>query len=171
MQLKQELEETTEREKEYLDLLQRTQADFINYKHRVERERDEQAKFAKADLILKLLPVLDDFSHAQETMPREIAKADWAKGIKLIERRLMTILEDEGVSKIEAEGKDFDPWEHDALSYEESDEYKEGKVKAVFRDGYRLNGRFIRPAQVAVSKGGNNGETIAIKNKRERRKS
>ena len=167
MQPKQELEETTAAEKDYLDLLQRVQADFINYKHRVERERDEQAKFAKADLILKLLPVLDDFSRAQETMPPEVASSDWAKGIELVERKLMTILEEEGVSRIEAEGKDFDPQEHDALSYEESDEYEEGKVKAIFRSGYRLNGRVIRPAQVAVSKGDKKGETIAT----ERRKS
>ncbi len=170
MQPKLELEETTAREKEYLDLLQRTQADFINYKHRVEQEREEQAKFAKADLILKLLPILDDFNRAQETMPPEIAKADWARGIELIEKKLMAVLEEEGVSKIEAEGKDFDPWEHEALSYEESDEYEEGRVKAVFSDGYRLNGRVIRPAQVAVSRGKNNeGENIAKERKQERR--
>jgi len=153
MQPKLELEETTDREKEYLNLLQRTQVDFINYRHRVEREREEQAKFAKADLILKLLPILDDFNRAQEAMSPQIAEADWARGIELIKKKLMAVLEEEGVSKIEAEGEDFDPREHEALSYEESDKYEEGKVKTVFSDGYRLNGRVIRPAQVAVSRG------------------
>ena len=153
MQPKLELEETTDREKEYLNLLQRTQVDFINYRHRVEREREEQAKFAKANLILKLLPILDDFNRAQEAMPPQIAEADWARGIELIRKKLMAVLEEEGISKIEAEGKDFDPREHEALSYEESDKYEEGKVKTVFSDGYRLNGRVIRPAQVAVSRG------------------
>ena len=170
MQPKLELEETTDREKEYLDLLQRTQADFINYRHRVEREREEQAKFAKADLVLKLLPILDDFNRAQQAMPPEIAGADWARGIELIKKKLMAVLEEEGVSKIEAEGEDFDPREHEALSYEESDKYDEGKVKTVFSDGYRLNGRVIRPAQVAVSKGKNNKvENIARERKQERR--
>jgi len=166
MQSQQELEERTAKEEEYLDLLQRTQADFINYKRRVEREREEQTKFANADLILKLLPVLDDLNRAEKVMPKEIAKADWAKGIELIKKKLTVVLEEEGVSVIEAEGKDFDPWEHEAVSYEESAEYEEGKVKDVFKNGYRLNGRVIRPAQVAVSKGDKKNENIA----RERRK-
>ena len=146
-------EQTTEKEKEYIELLQRMQADFINYKRRVEAEREEQAKFAKADLILKLLPLLDDFRRMRETMPQAVAGSDWAQGIKLIERKLSTLLEKDGISRIEAEAKDFDPREHDAVSYEESDEYEEGKVKAVITDGYKLNGRVLRPAQVAVSKG------------------
>jgi len=170
MQSKLEIEEMTAREGDYPDLLQKTQADFINYKHRVERERKEQAKFAKADLILRLLPILDDFNRAQEAMPPEIAEADWSKGIELIKRKLMAVLEEEGMSKIEAEGKDFDPREHDALSYEESERYEEGKVKAVFSDGYRLNDRVIRPAQVAVSKGKNNeGNNIVRERKQERK--
>jgi len=166
MRPKLEVEERTDREQEYLDLLQRTQADFINYKRRAEREREEQAKFAKADLILKLLPVLDDFNRAREAMPPEVASTDWAEGIELIGKKLMAILEEEGVSRIEAEGKTFDPWEHEALSYDESDEYEEGKVKAVFEDGYRLNGRVIRPAQVAVSKGAKIGENSPEEEKR-----
>lgn len=160
MQSQQEFEEATAEEKEYIDLLRRTQADFINYRHRVEREREEQAKFAKADLVLKLLPVLDDLNRAQEAMPAEMAHADWARGIELIEKKLTAVLEEEGVSKIEAEGKDFDPREHEALSYEESDEYEDGKVKAVFSNGYRLNGRVIRPAKVVVSKGSERGKNV-----------
>ncbi len=171
MQPNIELEEVSAKERGYLELLQRTQADFINYRHRVEQERDEQSKLASVDLILKLLPILDDFSRAQEAMPTEIAEADWAKGVELIKRNLMAVLEEEGVSRIEAEGKEFDPREHEALSYEESDEYEEGKVKAVFSDGYRLNGRVLRPAQVAVSRGKNSRKAnITVKRKQERRK-
>jgi len=155
-------EEAIVEENEYLDLLRRTQADFVNYKRRVERERDEQAGFAKADLVLKLLPVLDDFNRAQAVMPVEISHTDWARGIGLIEKKLTALLEEEGLSKIEADGKVFDPEEHEALSYEESDEYEEGRVKAVYNNGYRLNGRIIRPAQVAVSKGSKKGKDIII---------
>ena len=161
MQSQQVFEERTAREEDYLDLLKRTQADFINYKRRVEREREEQAKYANTELILKLLPIMDDLSRAQESMPEEIARTGWAGGIKLIEKKLATVLEDEGVSKIEAAGQDFDPQEHEALSYEESEEHEEGKVKAVFDNGYRLNGRVIRPARVGVSKGSRKIENIA----------
>ena len=96
---------------------------------------------------------MDDLSRAQESMPEEIARTDWAGGVKLIGKKLAGIMKDEGISKIEAAGQDFDPQEHEALSYEESEEHEEGKIKAVFDDGYRLNGRVIRPARVAVSKG------------------
>ena len=157
--MKPEVEEATHeetgREKEYLDLLHRTQADFSNYRHRVEREREEQAKSAKADLIARLLPVLDDFSRAQEAMPPEAAESHWGEGIRLIERELLSVLAEEGVSRIAAEGQDFDPHEHEAISYEESNEYEKGKVKAILSDGYRLNGKVLRPARVAVSKGRN----------------
>ncbi len=105
MQSTQEFEETTNEEERYLDFLWRTQVDFVNDKYRLERDRAEQAKLAKVDLVPKLLTVLDDLNRAQETMPAKIARSNWAKGIKLIEKKLMAILEEEGISKIEAEGR------------------------------------------------------------------
>jgi len=153
MQLEQVFEERTGREEDYLDLLRRTKAEFVNYKRRIEQERADESKYAITQIILKLLPIMDDLRRAQESMPEQIARTDWAGGMKLIEKKLAMMLEDEGVSKIEAEGQDFDPQQHEALSYEESEEYEDGKVKAVFDNGYRLNGRVIRPAKVAVSKG------------------
>lgn len=160
MQSQQVFEQEQTREQEYLDLLRRTKADFINYKRRIEREREEQAKYAGTEIILKLLPVMDDLSRAQESMPEEIADDDWAGGIKLIEKKLAAVLREAGVSKIEAEAREFNPQEHEALSYEESEEHEEGKVKTVFTNGYRLNGRVIRPAQVAVSKGNRKFENM-----------
>jgi molecular chaperone GrpE len=149
-------------EEEYRDLLHRRQADFVNYKRRVEREREEQARSANSALILKLLPVLDDFARALGTMPQEMADADWVKGMALIKRKLMATLEEEGLKRIEAEGKDFDPWEHEAVFCEGSSDHDEDKVRAVLRDGYKFHDRVIRPAQVVVSKGGGRpGEPIA----------
>ena len=109
MLLEQELKERTGKEEQYIDLLQRTQADFINYKHWIEREREEQAKFANADLILKLLPILDDFDRAKQSMPEDIAETDWTRGIELVRNNLTAILEAEGVSRIDAQDKNFDP--------------------------------------------------------------
>jgi len=74
------------------------------------------------------------------------------------------------LSKIEADGKVFDPEEHEALSYEESDEYEEGRVKAIYASGYRLNGRIIRPAQVAVSKGSKKGKDVITEKRLENRR-
>ncbi len=97
-------EETKDPQQEYCDLVQRTQTDFINYKHRVEREREEQTKFAHRELILKLLPVLDDLERALGDIPREVADDNWVKGVSLIQRKLTAILEEEGVNRIDAQG-------------------------------------------------------------------
>ena len=146
---------------EYRDLLQRLQADFINYKRRVEREREDERKSANRELILKLLPTLDDFACALGTVPHETADADWVEGIALIERKLIATLEEEGLMRIDAEGEEFDPWEHEAVFCEESPDHDDGKVNAVIKDGYKLHGRVIRPAQVVVSKGREQYEPFA----------
>jgi len=140
--------------------LHRLQADFINYKRRVEREGEEQTRSANSALILKLLPVLDDFARALGTVPQGMADADWVKGMALIKRKLMATLEEEGLKRIDAEGKDFDPWEHEAVFCEGSSDHDEDKVRAVLRDGYKFHDRVIRPAQVVVSKGSEPGEPI-----------
>jgi len=156
-----EPERTNAEVEEYRDLLQRLQADFVNYKRRVERAREEQTRSSNKALILKLLPILDDFTRALGPVPQEMADAEWVKGIALIQQKLMATLEEEGLKRIDAEGKDFDPWEHEAVFCEESSHRDEGKVKAVIRDGYKLHDRVIRPAQVVVSKASEQGEPIA----------
>ncbi len=150
----QELEEANQKGEQYLDLLQRVQADFVNYKRRVEQEREEQTKLANERLILKLLSVLDDFSRALGTAPEKEANNQWLKGMALIEHKLSSTLEEEGLSRIEAApGVDFDPWEHEAVLHDESSDYEEGKIMTVLKDGYKLHDKVVRPAQVAVSKG------------------
>jgi len=156
-----EPEGTNAEVEEYRDLLQRLQADFVNYKRRVQQEREEQTRSANRELILKLLPILDDFARALGPVPQEMADAEWVKGIALIQQKLMATLEEEGLKRIDAEGKDFDPWEHEAVFCEESSDHDEGRVKAVIRDGYKLHDRVIRPAQVVVSKASEQGEPIA----------
>ena len=135
--------------------------DYETAERRVQLEREEQTKSANRELILKLLPILDDFGRALESVPQEMTDANWVKGMALIERKLTVILEEEGLKRIEAEGKEFDPWEHEAVFCERSSNYDEGKVKAVLREGYKLHDRLIRPTQVAVSNGCEPGEPIA----------
>ena len=151
--LKEEMDKAIAKADEYFKLLQRVQADFANYKRRIDQERTEFARATKADVILKTLPVLDDFSRALEMVPEEIASHDWAKGISMIHRKLMSVLENEGLKKMEARGREFNPWEHEAILHQETNEVEEGRVVAVVREGYKLDDKVIRPAQVIVAKG------------------
>lgn len=151
--LRAELDEANRKAEEFLGLLQRAQADFANYRRRVDQERADAAVSTKANVILKFLPVLDDFERALQAIPPEDRQKDWVQGITLIQRKLRSILESEGVTRMEPLGQTFDPWEHEAVLYQESPDHPEGEVMAVLRDGYKLNSRVIRPAQVAVAKG------------------
>jgi len=119
----------------------------------VEQERGDFARNARADTILKVLPTLDDLERAVQSLPASLAESDWAQGIALIERKLRAVLENEGIKRIEAVGEPFDPWKGEALVHEPSQQFPSGTVSRVFRSGYTLDGRVIRPAQVVVSSG------------------
>lgn len=135
-----------------MEQLQRAQADFINYKRRSQEEREEQQKHANSRLILKLLPTLDEFTLAIDHADTSGAENSWLEGIKLINRKLQSLLESEKVTRIEAQGREFDPFEHEAIGYQESDYHQEGQILTVVRDGYKLHGRVIRPATVILAR-------------------
>jgi molecular chaperone GrpE len=136
---------------ENLVALQRMAADFANYRKRNEAERVEFAKFAKADLIGKLLDILDAYDRALATVPEELKGSSWVEGMWLIERKLRQILEAEGLQSIDSLGKPFDPYQHEAVAHVESDE-PEGTVISEHQKAYRLHDRVIRPAMVTVAK-------------------
>ncbi len=136
---------------ELTDDLKRMTADFANYRKRNDAERAEFAKFAKADLIAKLLDVLDGYDRALATVPDELKGQPWVEGMWLVERKLRQILEAEGLEPVESLGKPFDPYRHDAIAHVESDE-PEGTVIQEHQKAYRLHDRVIRPALVTVAK-------------------
>ncbi|MCL4465118.1 MAG: nucleotide exchange factor GrpE [Chloroflexi bacterium] len=152
-ELNRQLEETNKRNEEYLALAQRVQADFLNYKRRVEQEREEQARQAQARLALSLLPVLDDLERAMDSVRADLAGLHWVQGIVQINRKLHNVLESEGLERIDAVGQDFDPRLHEAVVHAESSPQQAGKVLAVLQNGYKLNGKVIRPAMVKVGRG------------------
>ena len=154
--LKAELEEADRERGQFRSLLQRVQADFVNYRRRAEEDREGQQKHANSRLILQLLPILDEFSLAIDQAPHRKTPVPWLEGVRLIHRKLHSLLESEGVTRIEAAGKGFDPFEHEALSQQESHDHGDGQVLMVVRDGYKLHGKVLRPAQVIVTK---NSET------------
>jgi molecular chaperone GrpE len=134
--------------------LQRMAADFANYRKRNEAERTEFAKFAKADLITKLLDVLDGYDRALASVPDEVKGQPWVEGMWLVERKLRQILDAEGLEPVESLGKPFDPYVHEAVAHVESDQ-PEGTVIAEHQKAYRLHDRVIRPALVSVAKAKN----------------
>lgn len=149
--LKQALAEEKKKSEEYLANWQRAQADFINFKRRTEQERQDFNRFANANFILSLLPVLDDLERALSSMPpTKSVKHSWAEGIRLVERKFKTILEGQGVTSIQALGEPFDPNFHEALR---QDKGKEGIVIEEFQKGYMLGDRVLRPAKVVVGNG------------------
>ncbi len=150
--LKAEVEESNREKDQFRQLAQRVQADFTNYKRRSEDEWGEHQKYANTNLILKLLPVLDDLDLAIDHAAKSAADASWLEGIILIQRKFQAMLETEDLVKIEVEGKEFDPLEHQAMAYKESTDHSEGQILEVIRDGYKLPGRVIRPALVVLAK-------------------
>ncbi len=137
------------RSRENLDGWQRAVAEFQNYKKRIDRDRESDKAIMKGDLIKRFLPALDDLERALQNRPAEDA---WASGIELVKRKLQTILEAEGLQRIEAEGADFDPNFHEAISYEPADGVQSGRVIAVVQNGYMLGDHVVRPAMVRVAK-------------------
>ena len=134
---------TTERERdEYLDRLQRLQADFENYKKRMQRQHAETLERAGEGLATKLLPVLDTIDLAKQHGAGE--------GVDQIANALLDVLAKEGLERIDPVGQPFDPNEHEAVSHEPADDAAEPSVSGLMRAGYRWKGRLVRAAMVTV---------------------
>lgn len=146
--LKKQLDEANAKTSEFRDSWMRSQAEFQNYKKRLERDNELTYVSMKGDIVKKVLPVLDDLERALQNRP---ADNSWANGIELIARKLQYVLDSEGIKRIEAEGREFDPNFHEAISHEPADGVKSGFVIAVVQNGYMLGERVIRPALVRVA--------------------
>lgn len=149
--LTEQLAEAERERDQFKNMAMRALADLENYKRRAAEEQAELRRSANAELIRKLLEVVDNFDRALEMLPADAADG-WHEGLSLVRRNLMNILETEGVSKIEAAGKPFDPWEHEAVFHQETTDAEDGVIIAVTREGYRLHDRVLRASQVIVAK-------------------
>src|ERR671939_1595782 len=136
---------------DYFAKWQRAAAAMANMRRRHEQERQEYMKQANAMLIGELLPVLDSFDRGLASMPHDLRELPWLDGIVLVERQLRMVLERVGLTPIEAEGKPFNPTEHEALLHEESDK-PEDTVISELQKGYKLHDRVLRPSLVKVAK-------------------
>ena len=151
--LRQELEEARAKEAEYLDGWQRARAELSNARKRFERDRKHAYANAKADLLVRLLPIIDDFERAFETLSEDLASDAWVEGVKLVQQKAQGLLEQEGVTPIDAVGQEFDPLLHQAVTHEVSEEVPEGHVIAEMQRGYSIGERVLRPCMVRVSAG------------------
>ena len=156
-QLSEELAAAQAQVDEYIDKLQRTAADFQNTQRRQQKQLADSIDRANADLIRRLLPVLDDFDLAFQNAPQppaaqadEDAGSAWIDGFRQIQKKLLDLLQEQGVSPIDADGE-FDPMRHEAVLSEQSDEVESGHIVGVLRSGYEYKGQVLRPAMVRVA--------------------
>ena len=140
---------------EFTDILQRTQAEFENYKKRVDKEKQEFVKYSKAELIQKLLPIIDTFEIA---LKNNKDNEKFVKGMDMVYAQLISLLHSEGLKPIESLGKKFDPYLHEAMLKEKS-EKDEGTVLEELQKGYMLNDKVLRHSKVKVSEKDNKKES------------
>lgn len=141
--LAQDLEELT-------TVLQRTQADFENYRRRSDEQRSEIFDFAKIEVVKEILPILDDIERALGHLPKELEKNDWAKGVVSVSKRAQAALNKMGVERIKTVGEAFDPHLHEAVSAEGEGENE--IISTELQAGYQIDGEVIRPAIVKVTR-------------------
>ena len=144
-----ELATVTAERDQYLDLAQRVQADFENYRKRAAREQERLVAHAHERLVRELLPVLDDLERALGAAERH-EDAQLVEGVKLVEQSLRNALRKEGLVEIETDGA-FDPHVHEALLTQPSDDAEPGSVLEVVQRGYRVGDKVVRPARVIVA--------------------
>ena len=138
---------------ELLARLQRTTADYLNYQRRADRRLGEAKREAVRDLLLDLLPAIDNFERALAAVETEPDFRALRDGIRLVHDQLVSAIEKHGARKIEAVGQPFDPERHEAAAHVPSDEHPEGHVAEVIQTGYQLHGETLRASRVAVSSG------------------
>lgn len=120
-------------------------------RRRAEKDKDDLSRFAAGDVIMKIIPVVDDLERALAHVPHALDAEPWVKGVLMIGQALLAVLEGQGVERIDPRGQPFDPHRHEAVTQMSSDELPEDTITEVYRPGYSLHGRILRPAQVQVA--------------------
>lgn len=149
--LQEELNAAQAKADEYLDGWQRSLAEFANYKKRVERDKAQVYQQATGSIVKPILQVVDDLERALKNKPQSGEGLAWAGGIELIYRKLISMLEAEGIHQMDAEGQMFDPNLHEAITSEDSPDHESGEIIEVVQKGYLQGDRVLRPAMVRVA--------------------
>ena len=138
---------------ENLDGWQRARAEFANYKRRVEAERTELAASAGAEALKRVLPAVDDFERAMQTLPDDLKDNPWISGVLMVQRKLNAALEQSGITPLLVNpGDAFDPNVHEAITHEDSDQFGSEQIIGEVQRGYKVGDRVLRPAMVRVAR-------------------
>ncbi len=148
---KEELDRVQAHADDQTQRLLRAQADFDNFRRRTQKEKEDLAKYASAQLITDLIPVIDNFERAMATKPDHPELESFGKGIDMIFRQLSDVLKNAGLTTMETVGQPFNPEFHQAVMQVESDEHEEGIIVEELQKGYVLKDKVLRPAMVKVS--------------------
>ena len=147
---KQELSECKKQSEENLAGWQRAKADFLNYKKDQEKYLEEFRKYASEDVIVRLLPTIDNFELAIKHLPKDLENSDWVKGMICIKSQFDNFLKEVGVEEIKSVGEKFDPSLFESVGEEESDQ-EEGMIIAEIQKGYKMFGRVVRVGKVRIA--------------------
>jgi molecular chaperone GrpE len=150
--MQRDLEQARTKAAENLDGWQRERADFLNYKKRIDRDNAQVYQNALVSILKKYLVILDDLDRALKNPPTQGEGGLWAKGVELIEHKLLNAIEAEGVKRMEAGDGTFDPNRHEAISYEDNPDHQSGQIIEVVQPGYLIGDRVLRPALVRVAR-------------------
>jgi len=151
-ELKKKLEECQKLKEEYLAGWQRARAELLNYKKEEMERIGEIIKYADLGLILKILPILDNFEIAEKKLPENLKTDENVKGILQIKNQILDFLKNQGVEEIKSVGEKFDPNLHEVVEEVEAKDKEPGIVIEEIQKGYKINGRLLRPAKVKVIK-------------------
>jgi molecular chaperone GrpE len=149
--LRKQLQATEQARDQYLDLATRTKADFENYQKRVQRDRATELRYAQAPLASDLLAAIDNLERATAAAQQVGEKGPLVQGVAMVHTQLLDVLRRHGVTRMEAEGKPFDPALHQAVMQMPSKDHPPMTVVQVLEHGYMIHDRVLRPARVAVS--------------------
>lgn len=147
-----ELEECKKQKDEYLAGWQRERADFLNYRKEEMDRIGELLKYAGEEMVLRLLPILDNFEISEKNMPEDLKNNDNIKGLLQIKNQITDFLKNQGVEEIKTVGEKFDPNSMETVEEIEGKGKDSGTVVEEIQKGYKINGRLLRPAKVRVTK-------------------
>lgn len=150
--LRAQLQTAEQKRDEYLDLAQRTRADFENYQKRMQRDLAQERRYAQVPLATDLLPAIDNLERATVAAEQAGEKGPLVQGVAMVLTQILDILRRHGITRIEAMGQAFDPNLHQAVMQQPSQEHPAMTVLQVLEPGYMIHERVLRPARVIVSK-------------------
>lgn len=150
--LQSQLAQEQKKAADFEERWKRSFADFQNLKRRTDNERSTLSTEAREKLLVKILPIVDDFERALQNLPENLKSEPWISGVNLIEKKLKTLLDQEGVNEVPSKDAEFDPRVHEAVGHDDDSTGEKDYVSEVYQKGYRMGDKVIRPAMVRVAR-------------------